>query len=268
MINSYLWNEEKGYYFDLSSSGIRMGTKTAAAFWTMAAEVATFPQARLLAQHLQNPAEFYRKHLFPSLSADHPAFDPKGLYWNGGVWAPLNYMIIKGLDMYPLQELAMLASVNHLQNLHDVYQNYTPDSAQIAPSERDGHYQTLWESYAPDLPRPATRWDGNYLVRQDFVGWSGLGPIALLLENIIGLQPVAPEDKLYWNLRLRERHGVENYRFGDNVVDILCESNDLPAGSAIVKISSNSAFELAISSQIGKEIFQIAEGSQYIKLEF
>jgi len=91
---------------------------------------------------------------------------------------------------------------------------------------------------------------------------------ALLLENIIGLQPVAPDDKLYWDLRLRERHGVENYRFGDNVIDILCQSNDLPRGSALIKIQSNSSFELMISSQIGKKTFQINEGSQNIVLEF
>ena len=268
IINSYLWDEDKGFYFDLTHSGKKIEVKTAAAFWTLAAEVASFPQARSLAQHLQNPDEFYRQHLFPSLSADHPAYDAQGFYWRGGVWAPLNYMIIKGLDMYPLRGLAIMASMNHLQNLYDVYQNFNPDTTRINPSERDGSYQTIWESYAPDISKPATRWDGKYLVRQDFVGWSGLGPVALLLENIIGLQPVAPEDKLYWDLRLRERHGVENYRFGDNVADILCESNDLPAGPAIITIRSNSSFELMISSQIGKNTFQIAEGSQVIKIEF
>jgi hypothetical protein len=267
LINSYSWDEAEGFYFDVTRSGQRIGTMTAAAFWTLAAEVASFPQARVLAQHLQNPKKFQRPHLFPSLAADHPAYDPKGLYWRGGVWAPLNYMIIRGLDMYPQKELAMMAVLNHLQNLSDVYHNYTPDSTDVEPAERDGSYRTIWESYAPDVSRPATRWDGKYLVRQDFVGWSGLGPIALLLENMIGLQPVAPEDKLYWDLRLREQHGVENYRFGDNLVDVLCESNDLPAGPAMIKITSNSSFELLISSQIGKKTFNIEAGTQKLKLE-
>jgi hypothetical protein len=176
-------------------------------------------------------------------------------------------MIVKGLDMYPQKELATMAALNHLQNLSDVYQNFTPDSTDVAPTERDGNYRTIWESYAPDVSSPATRWDGEYLVRQDFVGWSGLGPIALLLENMIGLQPVAPEDKLYWDLRLRERHGVENYRFGDNVVDVLCESNNLPAGQAEITIKSNNSFELLISSQIGKKTFYIEKGTQKLKLE-
>jgi len=112
MINSYLWDEKEGFYFDMNRSQERIDVKTAAALWTLAAEIASFPQARRLAQHLQNPDEFYRNHLFPSLSADHPAYDTRGFYWKGGVWAPLNYMIIKGLDMYPLRELAMMASMS------------------------------------------------------------------------------------------------------------------------------------------------------------
>ncbi|UCF65569.1 MAG: hypothetical protein JSW33_06975 [bacterium] len=267
MINNYLWDEQQGFYFDLMPSGRKIQVKTAAAFWTLAAEVATFPQARRLAEHLQQPDEFYRQHLFPSLSADHPQYDPQGHYWKGGVWAPLNYTIVKGLDMYPLRELAWMAAMNHLQNMTEVYTKFKPDTSQIAPGERDGDYQTIWESYAPDVSEPASRWDARYLVRQDFVGWSGLGPIALLLENVIGLQPVAPENKLYWDLRLREKHGVENYRFGDNVVDIICESNGLPAGPAVIKINSNSPFELTVSTQIGKRTFQIEEGSQTYLIE-
>ena len=169
--------------------------------------------------------------------------------------------------MYPLRELAWIASMNHLQNIAEVYENFSPDLSQIAPDERSEDYQTLWESYAPDYPTPATRWDSKYLVRQDFVGWSGLGPVALLLENVIGLQPVAPEDKLYWDLRLREKHGVQNYQFGDNVVDIFCISNELPAGPAVINIKSNSPFELLISTQIGKKTLDIKKGSQNYSIE-
>jgi hypothetical protein len=176
-------------------------------------------------------------------------------------------MIIKGLDMFPLRELAAVAAMNHLKNIYEVYQNFQPDINRIAPEERDDRYQTIWECYAPDQVQPATRWDGQYYSRQDFVGWSGLGPIALLLENVIGLQPSAPEDKLYWNLRMREAHGVENYRFGDNQVDIFCESNELPVGPAVVQINSSSPFTLYVSSQIGMQEYQVNSGENRFTIQ-
>lgn len=267
LINSQLWNEQDGFYYDMDRSGRKMAVKTAAAFWTMLAEVTSFPQAQKLAEHLQNPAEFQRPHLFPSLSADHPDYDGSGHYWRGGVWAPINYMIAKGLDMFPLRELAAVASLNHIKNLYDVYHQFQPDINRIAAEERNSQYQTIWECYAPDKLEPATRWDGQFYCRQDFVGWSGLGPIALLLENVIGLQPSGPEDKLYWNLRFREAHGVENYRFGDNQVDIVCESNELPVGPAVVKIISNSPFSLFISSQVGVQQYQVKSGENRFTIQ-
>ncbi|GAB4378025.1 MAG: trehalase family glycosidase [Calditrichia bacterium] len=267
LINSQLWDGESGFYYDMTSEGEKIPTKTVAAFWTLLPEVTMLPQAQKLAEHLQNPDEFYRDHLFPTLSADHPDYDPHGNYWRGGVWAPINYMIIKGLDIYPLRELAAVAALNHIENMYRIYAEFHPDENQIAPEERDGDYQTIWECYAPDFPTPATRWDGQYLCRQDFVGWSGLGPVALLLENVIGLQPSAPRDELYWNLRLRERHGVENYQFGDNVVDIICQSNQLPVEAALIRVHSNSPFNLIVSSQVGVREFRVQPGENSFRIE-
>lgn len=267
MINAKMWDEQTNFYYDVRPDGEKLTTKTAAAFWTLLPEVTALPRARKLAEHLQNPQEFYRKHLFPTLSADDPNYDPKGHYWLGGVWAPVNYMIIKGLDIYPLRELAAVAALNHIDNIYKVYSGFQPTENQLAPEERDGDYRTIWECYAPDVAAPATRWDGKYLSRQDFVGWSGLGPVALLLENVIGLQPSAPRDELYWNLRLREKHGVENYRFGDNVADIVCESNQLPVEAAVISINSNSPFNLIVSSQVGVKAFKVEKGENRFRIE-
>ena len=75
---------------------------------------------------------------------------------------------------------------------------------------------TIWENYAPEVPER-----GN-ASRGDFVGWSECGPIALLIENVIGIHADGASDILYWRLRLTERHGIENLRFGDNKVSIVC----------------------------------------------
>jgi hypothetical protein len=82
----------------------------------------------------------------------------------------------------------------------------------------------------------------------------------------VGLQPVAPENTLYWSLRLKEPHGVNNYRFGKIVVDIHCESNELPVGEASLLIDSNQDFKLFVSSQVGQREFLIKEGKQRFKI--
>ena len=266
IINGKMWDNISGFYYDITMQGKQTGVKTAASFWPLISEVASFPQARRLSEHLQNSDEFYRQHLFPTLSADDPSYDGKGHYWRGGVWAPTDYMIIKGLDIFPLRELAAIAAMNHIRNMYKVYKNFTPSPEEIAPDQQRENYKTIWECYAPDFVQPATRWDGDYLCRPDFVGWSGLGPIALLLENVIGLQPSAPRDELYWNLRLREMHGVENYRFGDNNIDIICLKNELPVAPAEITITSNSPFHLVVSSQVGVKEFEIDAGENNLEI--
>ncbi len=267
VINGKMWDEQTGLYYDITPEAKKMSAKTVAAFWTLLGEVATFPQARRLGEHLQNPDEFFHLHPFASLSSDNPLFDPKGHYWRGGVWAPTNYMIIKGLDIFPLRELAANAALKHVEQMYRVYKDFKPDPSQMAPDASQDVANTIWESYAPDSPQPATRWDGKYLVKPNFVGWSGLGPVALLLENVIGLQPSAPRDEIYWNLRLRERYGVENYRFGDNTVDFICESNELPVGSAQIVVKSDSPFSLSVSTQVGVKEFKVQKGENRFEIK-
>ena len=42
--------------------------------------------------------------------------------------------------------------------------------------------RTIWECYSPEYMLPADREEG-VLVRKDFVGWGGLGPIAFLSDK-------------------------------------------------------------------------------------
>ena len=42
---------------------------------------------------------------------------------------------------------------------------------------------TVWENYAPELP-----YRHGQPAKADFVGWTGDGPIALLIENVLGFR--------------------------------------------------------------------------------
>ena len=213
-INRLLWHDLDGMYYDLTRGGGPSFIWHIGAFWALLSDVAGPSRAPRLIDKLKDPARFYRPHLFPSLAAHHPEYDALGHYWQGGVWAPTNYMVIKGLEQNGERALAQEAALNHLHTLRAVYDNPPTDEATIAPEERDGDYRTLWECYAPESARPGTRWDGQFLGRQDFVGWTGLGPIALLIENVLGVEVVASEDRVTWHLSRTDRHGVLRLPWG------------------------------------------------------
>ena len=74
-----------------------LGTKTAAAFWTLPSGIARGDRLRAMADHLFDPAEFYTPVPFASLSRDDLNYDPDGGYWLGSVWAPTNLAAISAL---------------------------------------------------------------------------------------------------------------------------------------------------------------------------
>jgi hypothetical protein len=50
----------------------------------------------IIERHMLNPKEFYRDLPFPSLSYDHPSYDPQG-YWRGRIWPHVVYWMIEAL---------------------------------------------------------------------------------------------------------------------------------------------------------------------------
>ena len=115
-INTHCWNMQDGYYWDVDATGKQIKVKTAACFWPMFSGIADSSQAKALVQHLMNPLEFYRPHLFPTLSADHLDYILNLPFWCRGVWASANVMYIKGLQFYGYEDLAQQATANHLDS--------------------------------------------------------------------------------------------------------------------------------------------------------
>ena len=236
-INDLMWDEESGYYWDLDTANVFVRVKTIAPFWTLLAEVPPRDRADTLIKHLGNHKEFKRYHLFPTLSADNPLYDPEGGYWRGSVWAPTNYAVIKGLSRYGKWKLAREASGNHLESLLQVY-------------EETG---TIWENYSAEYPSP-----GN-LAKGDFVGFSGLGPISLLIEEILGFDVDAPENKITWRLYPSDVHGIRNLYFGDNRVSLLAQKKN--RGTYHIEINAEKTFTLVTFIGEVKERHTIPAGT-------
>lgn len=223
-INRIMWDPGRRFYFDRTLNGERVPVKTVGAFWTLLACVASQEQAKALADELRNPATFGTPHRVPTLSADTQTFDGStGCYWRGAVWAPTTMMVVRGLEEYDLDDLAREIAVEHLASVVAVYKETG----------------TIWENYAPRGRRPGKP------AKPDFVGWSGLAPITLLLEYAVGLKPNAAERVLEWSIHSPKRVGVERYWFAGTTVSLVCDNPDA-TGARELAIQSDAPFTLRI----------------------
>jgi hypothetical protein len=232
VVNDQLWDERSAFYYDRFASGNRGTTMSIGAYWALLAGVVPPERLERFVAHLEDADEFNRPHRVPSLAASDAKYQPLGRYWQGGVWAPTNYMVLRGLVRAGKDALAHDIAMNHLKNVVKVF-------------EETG---TLWENYAPEHVRPAKP------AKPDFVGWTGLTPIAVLLEHVFGLQPDVPGGVLRWDIRLLEEHGVSRYPFGrKGKLTLKCARRSSPKERPVVEIRSNVPISVEIQWSGGKE---------------
>jgi len=236
LVNREMWDGHAAFYFDRFRDGNLSRTKTIGAYWALLAGVVPAERLAPFVQHLRNPAEFARTHRVPSLAADDPDYDRQGGYWLGGVWAPTNYMVLRGLSAVGEDALAHEIALNHLEHVVKVF-------------ETTG---TLWENYAPESAVPGEP------ARKDFVGWTGLSPIAMLFESVFGLRPAVGRNELLWEVRLLDEHGVEHYPFGpDATLDLRCAKRVSVADEPVVEAVSNRPLTLRIVWAGGEKTISI-----------
>ena len=244
-INKYCWNEEDGLYYDVDHTGNQVKFKTSGCFWPMLAGIASREQAMRLVENLEDSVSFWRKIVFPTLAADEPEYNPLGGYWRGAVWAPTNYMIIKGLEKYGYEELAARASLNYIEAIYRVY-------------ESSG---TFWENYMPDYYAPGQP------SKPDFVGWTGIGPIALLIENILGFRVNAADQSLIWHVTRNDRHGIKNLRVGTTVVSAVCHRRERENDPPELFVEVSKKLKLSVI-YLGKEhVYELEPGEYNITID-
>lgn len=196
LINEQLWSEEADFYLDKDANGRFSSVKTIGAFWALQ-EPSIVPKERQLRfiQHLREPWSFGVKHPVPTQSSDSVGYNAEtGNYWRGAVWPAATYMVLKGLRHYKQHKLVHKIARKHLKHITAVY-------------EETG---TLWENYAPEQQSPGDP------AKQDFWGLSAITPIAILLEDVIGIHVDWPQSRVYWDKRLKTKStfGVTNYPLG------------------------------------------------------
>jgi len=224
-IDSLMWNDEDGFYYDLTFEGKQTGMKTIAAYWSLISKVADKDKAGILTKWLNDKDTFNRIHRIPVLAANEEGYDPEGGYWKGSVWAPTNTMVVLGLEKNGYYELAREIGINHLDAVCKVF-------------SKTG---TIWENY------PADSITSGNSDRMDFVGWSGMGPIMFLLRYGIGLRTDIERDLLVWDISndiLKDGPiGCKNYWFFGITADFMAQVDDRKLN---IEVKTSQPFELEI----------------------
>ncbi|MDO5980002.1 MGH1-like glycoside hydrolase domain-containing protein [Flavivirga spongiicola] len=226
-VNKLYWDEEDGIYYDINKNTLEpMKLITPASYWPMLAEMCDSTQAERMVKHIKNPETLGGRVPWTTVPRNDIDFDPRGGYWRGSVWLPTAYMGIKAIQKYGYFELAHANSLAIIDHMSKTYQQYTP--------------HTIWECYSPTEPKPAQTIHDND-VRPDFCGWSALGPISLMIENVIGFYDINAQNKtVKWNLHKEGIQGIKNLVFGEVIADIIYENG-------IVKVKANNKFTLIVN---------------------
>jgi hypothetical protein len=217
-LNGLLWNPDRKFYCGRQRDGSHNHDLLVSGFWPMWAGVAPSDRAAHLCAHLENPETFGRPFPVPSLAADSAQFRAEGRYWLGAVWPPTNYAVISGLIRAGYHDVAQRLALAHIRQMETVW---------LATGK-------IWENYSSEAAVPGQP------AGPDFI-WSALGPISLLLEVVIGLQPDAVANTLTWRIPHGNGIGVRNYPLGDVTLS-LCSREK--GGVRWIEVECDAAFTL------------------------
>jgi glycogen debranching enzyme len=249
LINDELWCERSRFYHDRTLPRNFVSCKTVAGLWPILAGFCTGDRLDALVEHLRNPAEFARRIPVPSLSADDPNFSPEGRFWRGGVWASAVYMVVRGLAGAGRAETAAEIATAYVEGLRRVYDANEP--------------HTLWECCAPDRDEPGLKPYGPERVKPDFVGWSALGPIAMLVENVVGLDADALAGAVQWTITRTDEHGVRGLPVGPGTrADLLCRARAGVAAPVVLSVRSERAFTLSVRAGEREVVERVPAGRE------
>ncbi|MCQ2589723.1 MAG: hypothetical protein MJ179_04790 [Treponema sp.] len=209
-INSLMWDNDTGFYYDLDKDGNKLSVKSIASYWTMLAEIPNADKADRLIEHLNDPNSFGTEHPFPTLSVDDPHFSEDGNGYCGSVMPSFNFMVIKGLEKYGHYELARECAIRHL---YFVLEGLMPNE-----NKEPGD---LWEAYLPNKEGKAMMKNNPDFPKKRYLATAGLSTIALMIENVIGLSISLPRKTVDWIIPNLEIMGIENLSLKRNLITIL-----------------------------------------------
>ena len=224
-INDNMWSDKDGFLYDQYADNSLSTTQGIYAYWALHTDVLSKERLDKLVAHLTDTTKFNRLHRVPSLSHSHPKYKANGRYWVGGVWPGTNYMIITGLVDKGYRQLAWDITMNHYNNVLEVY-------------KKTG---TFFEYYAPESNNP------GFMARKDFVGWTGLPPIAELIEYIFGIRANHEQNTITMDVNLLDAYGIDKYPYGqDGLISFKVQKRNSKEEKPKVTIQTNVPFKVIL----------------------
>lgn len=143
--------------------------ETAAFIWSLLIRYPDRSNIEQLLNLLRDENMFGGYPPLPSVSRRDPIYNSRGNYWQGGVWPPLIWVTLKGIELDD-SILYSQISENTVRMISEVYEDT----------------KTVFEYYSPTAidssAAPGQSDWGNYNARPDFYGWGAIA-IPLLYEN-------------------------------------------------------------------------------------
>lgn len=129
-INEHLWHKGVGFFVDAArESGEFSLVKTPYGFLPLLGCEIQEDAARELKERFWSKQEFHTPYMLPTVSQDHPAFDPES-YWRGSIWGRTNWLAHEALLTAGLEKEAAYLTDNYINLLKldgvDARENYNP----------------------------------------------------------------------------------------------------------------------------------------------
>lgn len=103
-INTLLWDDKDGMYYDRMLNGELTGMLTTASFLPLFAGIPSKERAAQMIRTLTDPNKLWSINPLCSITQEDPSFS--NAMWRGGVWLNHNYFVIAGLRRYGYNQLA------------------------------------------------------------------------------------------------------------------------------------------------------------------
>ena len=133
LINQHFFDSGKEFYYDqLFANQGHIDAEGPEGWIPLWAGIANESQAASVKNTLEDESKFNTKVPLPTLTADHPKFNPRKGYWRGPVWLDQFYFGIVGLKKYGYNSLAKEMTGKLFQNGEGIFsdtplfENYHP----------------------------------------------------------------------------------------------------------------------------------------------
>lgn len=143
-----LWDEDKGLYLNRNTDSGELEKRLSPFHFhaLFSKKVSKEKRERMIQEHLLNPDEFWTNYPLPSIAKNDKSYVNQ-TYWQGRVWAPMNFLVFEALKASGEEETArLLAEKSERLILKEwlecghVHENYDPENGEGCNSERSDRF--------------------------------------------------------------------------------------------------------------------------------